>query len=124
MPFPLTSTVLVNQDAQGGTQNGPLTAQLSSGGYVVVWQDTVPGGTQDVLYAIYDAAGARTSTGMVPAGATTASNESLFDVIALPGGGFTVAWLSSTPANFGSPANVTRGGKSASCAIQNSRSRL
>ncbi len=103
MPFPLTSPVLINQGAQAGAQTNALSAKLTNGGYVTVWQDNIGGGSLDVKFALFGADGVAGVTGSVPV--LTAGSETLADVVAMPGGGFTVAWLStnSTFTNSTSP---------------------
>lgn len=80
--------VLVNSTTINSQRN-PQIAVLDSGGYAVVWDDTVPGvaGTRGLFTQVFDASGARVG------GETRNSPDGGFQQIsAVAGGGFVVTW--------------------------------
>lgn len=71
------------------SQRNPQIAVLESGGYAVVWDDTIPGvaGTRGLFTQTFDASGARVG------GETQNSPDGGFQQIsALPSGGYVVTW--------------------------------
>ncbi|MEE3098147.1 MAG: hypothetical protein VX463_00115, partial [Pseudomonadota bacterium] len=77
------------------TQDDPMVAALSDGGYVIVWESYNQDATGDNAYGIfaqlYDASGARVG-GEFLVNQTTYSNQLYPAVEGLPGGGFAVVW--------------------------------
>jgi hypothetical protein len=76
-----------------GTQEAPAIAYLSNDSYVVVWQDTSgqDGSSQGVFARIYDS-NDNALGNQFQINTTTASTQYQPTVVALEGGGFTVAW--------------------------------
>ncbi len=79
------------------SQRNPQIAVLESGGYAVVWDDTIPGlaGTRGVIAQTFDASGARV-------GGETQVHSSGYSqtVTALPGGGYVVTFTHSPESPF------------------------
>ena len=95
-----TTTIRANTVAFGN-QSGPEVVALEGGGFVVAWTDQQLSTTnsRNVLFQRYDANGVAVGVNTMVA-ATNGSSEVLTDLVALPGGGFAVAWLSSGVANM------------------------
>ena len=80
--------VLVNTTT-ANSQRNPQIAGLETGGFAVIWDDTVPGaaGSRGLFLQAFDASGARVG------GETQVSPDgSSQQIAALPGGGYVVTW--------------------------------
>lgn len=79
------------------SQRNPQVAVLESGGFAVVWDDTIPGvaGSRGLFTQTFDASGARTGgeTQVGPGGST-------HQIAAMPDGGFVVTWTQSSEYPF------------------------
>ncbi len=86
---------------QFGNQSGPEVVALEGGGFVVAWTDQQLNTTnaRNVLFQRYDANGVAVG-GNTMAASINGASEVLTDLVALPGGGFAVAWLSSGVSNI------------------------
>jgi hypothetical protein len=79
-----------------GSQTGPAVAGTSDGGFVVVWQSNAQDGSGLGIYAQrYSKAGAKAGVEF-RVNTATAKDQSQPSVAGLTGGGFVIAWQSST----------------------------
>ena len=95
-----------------GRQTSPEVIGLEGGGFVVAWVDQQLNTTnsRNVMFQRYDANGLAVGGNTLVA-ATSGGSEVLADLLALPGGGFAVSWVSSGSnlASYGQNATSSAG---------------
>ena len=93
--------ILVNE-ITSSTQNDPYVVALDTGGWVVAWSDAsgADGSGWGVFGQQYAADGSRVD-GLFQINTEFSSTQSQPRLVALPGGGFTAVWTSTTSASAG-----------------------
>jgi hypothetical protein len=93
---------LVNAGAPAGSQFTPNVAALTSGGFVVSWDDSTLG---DVKAQIFSATGGRQGA-VFTVNTNTLAAQEYGDITALAGGGFVATWRTTDPSADGSDQAV------------------
>jgi Ca2+-binding RTX toxin-like protein len=95
----------VNAGATAGSQTVPQTIALANGNILVVWEDTFQGGNEfpgiDVVGSLFDPEGTPLRTAFQVNLTSTDGNETGPQIVALPDGGFVMAYGGYNPAEGG-----------------------
>jgi hypothetical protein len=100
---PVGGEFLVNTQTTGGQASPTITA-LSTGGFVVSWQD-LNSNSGDIRAQVYNADGTPSGTEM-SINTVTTGNQNTPTITALPNGGFVVAWTDQSAAGGDIKAQV------------------
>jgi Ca2+-binding RTX toxin-like protein len=97
---------VANSNISTGSNADPVAASLANGNWVAVWNDADTG-NGDIVFQIFTAAGAAV-TGTIPAASGAIfQNEPI--VVALPDGGFVIAWDNDTDSTLEARAFTAAG---------------